>query len=45
MELKETGEKLHDLNGSDPNVSTKAAANRKETKVQYYKKVSLKEAQ
>ena len=45
MELRETGERLHDLNGSDPTVSTKAAANSKEPKVQYYKKVSLKEAQ
>jgi hypothetical protein len=40
MALREAGERHHDLNGGDPDVSTKAAGHSKETKARYYKKVS-----
>ncbi len=43
--FREAGERHHDLNGDDPDVSAKAAGNGKETKARYYKKVSYKEAQ
>jgi len=43
--LREAGERHHDLNGGNPDVSEKAAEHSKETKVRYYKKVSYEEAQ
>lgn len=45
MGLREAGERHHDLNGGDPDVSAKAAGHSKETKAKYYKKVSYEEAQ
>lgn len=45
MGLREAGERHHDLNGGDPDVSAKAAGHSKETKARYYKKVSYEEAQ
>ena len=45
MVLREAGERHHDLNGGDPDVSAKAAWHSKETKARYYKKVSYEEAQ
>jgi hypothetical protein len=44
MGLREAGERHHDLNGGDPDVSAKAAGHSKETKARYYKKVSYEEA-
>ncbi|HUV82285.1 MAG TPA: hypothetical protein VMW53_04305 [archaeon] len=44
MGLREAGERHHDLNGGDPDVSAKAAGHSKETKARYYKKVSCEEA-
>ncbi|MDW7777065.1 MAG: hypothetical protein SCH39_12145 [Methanosarcinales archaeon] len=43
--LREAGERHHDLNGGDPDVSAKAAWHSKETKARYCKKVSYEEAQ
>ncbi len=43
MALREAGERHHDLNGGDPDVSAKAAGHSKETKARYYKK--MREAQ
>jgi hypothetical protein len=45
MALREAGERHHDLNGGDPDVSAKAAGHSKETKARYYRKVSYEEAQ
>jgi len=45
MGLREAGERHHDLNGGDPDVSAKAVGHSKETKARYYKKVSYEEAQ
>ncbi len=45
MALREAGERHHDLDGGDPDVSAKAAGHSKETKARYYKKVSYEEAQ
>jgi len=45
MGLREAGERHHDLNGGDSDVSAKAAGHSKETKSRYYKKVSYEEAQ
>jgi hypothetical protein len=45
MALRETGDRHHDLNGGDHDVSAKAAEHSKETKARYYKKVSYEEAQ
>lgn len=45
MGLREAGERHHDLNGGDADVSAKAAGHSKETKAKYYKKVSYEEAQ
>ncbi len=43
--LREAGERHHDLNGGDPDVSAKAAGHSMQTKAKYYKKVSYEEAQ
>lgn len=45
MALREAGERHHDLNGGDPDVSAKAAGHSKETKARYYRKVSYEEVQ
>lgn len=43
MAVKEAGERRHDLNGGDLDVSEKAAGHSMEEKTKYYKKVSYEE--
>ena len=45
MGLREAGERHHNPNNGDSDLSVKAAGHSKEMKARYYKKVSYKEAQ